>query len=254
MGKFIDLTGQRFGRWTVIGFEGRDKWGHSKWSCLCDCSNKKVVGLQPLQNGESKSCGCYQKEQVKIKKRKHRYIDLTGKKYSMLLVVKFDHVDENSRAVFWECLCECGNKKIINGSGLKSGSIKSCGCYGIKKRREAWALPLGESSKNKLYADYKRSAQKRNIDFDLEFNLFINITKKDCFYCGRVASQISTSKDLIGEYVYNGIDRVDSSIGYIKNNVVPCCQECNYAKNNTPQQDFLDWIKRVYEYSIAEKE
>ncbi len=43
MGRFIDLTGQKFGRLTVIKKVGIDKYGKSIWLCKCDCGNEKEV-------------------------------------------------------------------------------------------------------------------------------------------------------------------------------------------------------------------
>ena len=50
--------------------------------------------------------------------------------------------------------------------------------------------------------------------------------------------------------LYSGIDRVDSSKDYNIDNVVPCCAMCNLAKRNYSDEDFLKWIKRVYEYNF----
>jgi hypothetical protein len=51
-----------------------------------------------------------------------------------------------------------------------------------------------------------------------------------------------------GNYVYNGIDRIDSSIGYVIENCISCCGRCNVAKMSESQQDFLSWIDRVYSH------
>lgn len=48
----------------------------------------------------------------------------------------------------------------------------------------------------------------------------------------------------------NGIDRVDSNIGYTKDNSVPCCKYCNFAKHTMSEDDFYVWVKRVYEYNF----
>lgn len=59
MGQFIDLTGQIFGRWTVMKFtETKGKRG-SYWLCRCECCNEKEVRGGILKSGKSKSCGCY---------------------------------------------------------------------------------------------------------------------------------------------------------------------------------------------------
>lgn len=61
MPQFIDLTGKKFGRLTVIErAENHNK--HTYWRCLCDCGNETVVRADCLQNGISQSCGCLQKE------------------------------------------------------------------------------------------------------------------------------------------------------------------------------------------------
>ena len=77
MGKLIDLTGQRFGRWTVICRAGIDDAGkNSTWLCRCDCGNEKIVSKVSLKNGSSKSCGCYNselsKQRIKVLHVQHR--------------------------------------------------------------------------------------------------------------------------------------------------------------------------------------
>lgn len=65
MGKKIDLTGRKFGRWTVIKEAGKSKSGDLKWKCDCDCGNVRVVSSINLRRGLSKSCGCFKKERAK---------------------------------------------------------------------------------------------------------------------------------------------------------------------------------------------
>lgn len=63
MGKFIDLTGQKFGRLTVLHRGEKTEHGRSvKWYCLCDCGNYCWVTSNELRTGNSKSCGCLKKE------------------------------------------------------------------------------------------------------------------------------------------------------------------------------------------------
>lgn len=70
-GKFIDLTGQKFGRLTVISFDGKARNGHSRWLCQCDCGNKVTVSYEALKKGDTKSCGCYLSERIGNLSRKH---------------------------------------------------------------------------------------------------------------------------------------------------------------------------------------
>lgn len=63
MPKLKDLTGQRFGRLTVICRKG-SKNGHVAWLCKCECGKTKVIRSCDLVNGKSTSCGCYHNEMV----------------------------------------------------------------------------------------------------------------------------------------------------------------------------------------------
>lgn len=70
----IDITGQRFGRLTVIEKIPKDKVKGStnaKWLCRCDCGNTIAVLGTTLRRGESRSCGCYRSEYLKRKMTRH---------------------------------------------------------------------------------------------------------------------------------------------------------------------------------------
>lgn len=58
MSRFIDLTGQKFGRLEVLKQAGKDKWRNFRWLCKCNCGNKVIVSSGHLRNGSIKSCGC----------------------------------------------------------------------------------------------------------------------------------------------------------------------------------------------------
>ena len=62
MPKFIDLTGKIFGRWRVISRADDTHYKHPQWLCICDCGNKKIVKSQTLRDGQSKSCGCLNRD------------------------------------------------------------------------------------------------------------------------------------------------------------------------------------------------
>lgn len=62
MSKYIDLTGQKFGRLTVIKRDGKNKKRQALWLCQCDCGNLARTTTYLLKSGKTKSCGCLQKE------------------------------------------------------------------------------------------------------------------------------------------------------------------------------------------------
>jgi hypothetical protein len=237
LGKFIDLTGQRFGKLTVIE-RAMDKLSvsgkpYTMWNCDCDCGNKHIASSKSLRDGTTISCGC-----KKIEQCRGRFIDMTGLSFGKLKVIKLDRMD-NVQGSFWECQCECGNITVVQGSALrrKSSPTNSCRNCANKKDDNTIAISI-------LYNQYKKSAKKRNYEFLLNREDFINLTSKNCNYCGTPPSSLKYigRKD---KYKYNGIDRVNNNFGYIKGNVVTCCRECNRMKRCLSVEEFFNHTMQI---------
>ena len=65
MGRFIDLTGQRFCRLIVVKREENIKKGVTRWRCKCDCGNEIITTTTALKTGGCKSCGCLHVESAR---------------------------------------------------------------------------------------------------------------------------------------------------------------------------------------------
>lgn len=85
------------------------------------------------------------------------------------------------------------------------------------------------------YKSYKRNANHRNIEFDITFADFKEITSKECSYCG--------SKEKL-----NGIDRLDNAKGYTIENCVSCCEWCNIIKIDHSASELKEQIYKMYHY------
>lgn len=191
-----------------------------------------------------------------MKQNKHipsNYIDLTGHKIGKLLVLNRG-VNNKHRRVQWDCLCDCGKKLTITTTAINRKMIaraKSCGCaqkdkYQLIKRR---ALP-GIRGFNALYGSYKYQAKKRNLLFELSKDQLRAIVTKNCHFCGAVPSRIAKAHYKItiknSEFVYNGIDRLDNTQGYVPYNLVSCCYTCNRAKSDMSLMEFRNWIMDLF--------
>lgn len=66
-----DLTNQRFERLSVIKEAAKNKHGNIMWECLCDCGNKVNIAGSHLRAGNTKSCGCYNRELTIERNTKH---------------------------------------------------------------------------------------------------------------------------------------------------------------------------------------
>lgn len=71
MSKHSDLTGQKFGKLTVIKKNGNDKYKNIVWLCKCDCGKETIVNTTRLKSGYTKSCGCLTVEKLLERNTKH---------------------------------------------------------------------------------------------------------------------------------------------------------------------------------------
>lgn len=186
--------------------------------------------------------------------------NIIGNKYGRLTVLEKSIERGNRNQIKYKCICECGSIHTVTGESIRSGKSKSCGC--IQKIPPNYEPDRKKAIYKNLYKSMKDRSIKKGIKTNISLNEFIEISKQPCYYCGlknsNYANDLAVKKwnDKIknergNEIVYyNGIDRIDSSIGYLKNNIVSCCKYCNIAKNVMSQIEFKEFIKRVYDYYV----
>ena len=133
----IDLTGQKFGRLTVLEFVPSDGKS-SKWKCKCECGNETVTSLAYLKSGDTKSCGCLLKDfakknirevhkKIKFVKDK-RYRDYDGLEKNGIKIVDFYGYNKTGDRRLYNCICTCGKIFQAVPNSILSGRLKSCGC------------------------------------------------------------------------------------------------------------------------------
>jgi hypothetical protein len=175
-----------------------------------------------------------------------------GQKFNFLTILSLDHIDNRGRK-FFKCKCDCGKEKIIQGSLMSSGNTKSCGCYGMKVRKDK-RISTNHSEITAIILGYKRHAKGRGFQFLLSRQQVESIIIQPCHYCQSPPSNLMHTKNSIDNgMLYNGIDRVDSKKDYTIDNVVSCCKICNNAKSDLTLNEFIEWIKRVYNKAMAEQ-
>lgn len=135
-------------------------------------------------------------------------IDLTGRAFGYLKVVRFHHKDEDSGVAVWECVCtRCGTTGVLAKSyNLRYGRVKSCGCY----RKAALAERCTRHGKYntrlyRLWARLKYSAKKTHVEFDEKWEDYADF------------------EQYVGELGYNNdnmpkIKRIETSGGWVRGN------------------------------------
>jgi len=133
---------------------------------------------------------------------------------------------------------------VANSTDLVNGHTQSCGCLAVESRQTKYGLAMI----NQVYSNYRKTANARQLEFEISIQQFIKITAKNCHYCGLPVSNIKINKCGNGDFSYNGMDRIDNTKGYTVDNVVPCCRQCNFAKRDQTVDEFNTWLKKLIKH------
>lgn len=171
----LKLEGKRFGRLVVLKIASKeekpkDKNGkprqRSFWICQCDCGQIVVVSGRHLMSGNTRSCGCLQKEKVS----KLNFVDISGKRFGKLVVLERSNRIGKRGERYWICQCDCGTIKEIGSSHLLQGHTLSCGCiksYGEKEIQKILENLNISYITQKSFSDLK-SKKNMVLRFDFE--------------------------------------------------------------------------------------
>lgn len=133
-----DLTGRKFGRWTVLYrapnvMEPRGREA-IVWHCRCECGTERDVKAGSLKSGQSKSCGCLKSDVLRVNR------NLVGQRFGRWVVLGpgKDYVSPKGRHLRqWHCKCDCGTERDVTENALVGGKSVSCGCYRKEQCAEA---------------------------------------------------------------------------------------------------------------------
>lgn len=271
----IEIIGRQFGHWTVLE-ESYKKGNRTFYKCKCGlCQNIYEVDGSILRRGQTTHCkNCTRKDR-----------EMIGKTYGSWEVVSYSHT--SNKKPYYNCKCACGTEEKVQGCNLRLGkTIKCKKCSGVetavrnsgkklsketkdKISKAHIGKPLSEEHKKKLRIDRDDLCDENLLQLDsqrmerrsgLKISYYINQKRhcahsrgktwnltnieaaqliiQPCNYCGSLPNP------------YNGIDRVDNSIGYELGNVVPCCKYCNSAKSTKTLEEFKDHILKIYTHFI----
>lgn len=179
--------------------------------------------------------------------------ELVGQRFGEL-TVEVQLPNERKHTVFL-CRCACGKTVQVEGSALKTGHTRSCGClrrYADMGRMRR--LPRGVASFRTVVSAYRRNAARRDVPFSLTEVQCLTLFEANCHYCDCPPYSSCGNVARFGSFAYNGIDRIDPSLGYVTGNVVSCCPRCNVAKGRQTLDEFRRWIASVYSHWYTPEE
>ena len=183
------------------------------------------------------------------KRRDHK-----GHKYGHLTLLYPVRSGGSGKGVYWMARCDCGNIKEVRGSEAAAGKVKTCGSckYHTELLEEAAEKGVKLRGWTKAirvqHLRYIRSAVKRGIEWRLSPEEFLSLVKSYCHYCWeepRTYTGKFSRKGKNHTAIINGIDRVDSTLGYVSGNVVSACSECNQSKMARSADRFVHHCTKV---------
>lgn len=144
--------------------------------------------------------------------------------------------------------CDCGVIFAGYSYNLANGTTTRCSACAIKDRVGKPNLanridPL-QRTINDQWNVFRKHARKHGDDF-ISKEYWFALTQLSCVYCKSQPSNVRKAVAHATDFWYNGIDRIDSSIGYVVGNVQTACWTCNRMKGNMSHEDFLTHIRKI---------
>lgn len=234
----IDEAGNRYGKLLVLRSAPPSRTHQAMWVCKCDCGNEIITRGSELRRGTKSDCGCG------LAVARYNAIHVGMVKGRWLIIENIPTANGHRR---WLCHCLYCGRNVVKDSIEDKDANRSCG---HNRRHQDPRV----SGLKRLYDSYKRHAEKIDVPFLLSLDDVANISKQVCTYCGTPPSRVmdknrTKSINHKVKYIYNGIDRLDNSRGYVKGNCVACCNTCNLAKRVSSPEEFATWLCRCYPWA-----
>lgn len=140
----------------------------------------------------------------------------------------------------WDMLCPYCNQTFLAPTTRFKNSKSCYACRGevLKSYRDSTTWDY-------LYHVIKGRKASQEKGFGLTKECFKKISKMNCYYCGASPTPTNGYKKWHPKIVINGLDRINPAVGYFDENVVACCKDCNTAKLDKTEEDFILWVKRI---------
>lgn len=150
--------------------------------------------------------------------------------------------DYSGTIKLYRCKClSCGQIKLRSKNQMKRASRgPGKGCSSCSR-----SLPGNQAAINTAWSHFIVSVKRRNMHCSLTKEQWEELSTSNCYYCGKKPATITKATGSGAIFERNGIDRVSNDIGYVPDNCVPCCQQCNYAKRSGTYSEFIEMCNRV---------
>ena len=233
MGKFQDLTNQKFNYLTAIKYEG-----NSKWLWKCDCGKQKIISAYDVKTGKTKSCGCFRSTQL-INRNHQNSHNLINQKFGKLTVI--ERVANQRKRTVWLCKCECGNFKTVVSADLLNGDTKSCGCL-----KGSYAESLISKILTQNYISFKKEysfpdlTSTNNIPLRFDFAIFKENTLQCLIEYDGEQHYLKKTDLIFSDTLENRQYKDNQKNNYCLKNNIPLYRIPYWNKNNISIETLFD--------------
>lgn len=143
--------------------------------------------------------------------------------------------------------CSCGHEFCRNTGFFKENCL-NCKKCSYKNLSVSKTRKDKETHVITIYNKYKTASKQRHLCFNISLDFFKSLIFENCYYCNSIPSNKFKLPNKTHEnyfIYYNGIDRIDSTKGYLEDNCVSCCKICNTSKSNIPMEEWKNWIINI---------
>lgn len=226
---------------------------NNKWKILDKISSKEDGKYIYMRKLECVKCGSIKTVNAKsqeitvcnVCKDLEKTNEVLGKVMGTYKIVSYSHQEEYTR--FYNVICTyCNTESVQSIAHLRNnpGSCMSCKYERMNK------IPTLDAPRNCVKSNYVSGAKSRNLEFNLSDEEFDKLIFSNCYFCGEEPSEYKSDLHFNKTnevFKRNGIDRLNSDLGYYKENTVSCCPTCNLMKMTLSSEVFINHVSKIYQ-------
>lgn len=227
-----------FGKLIIESIHSGTHHKNRKFVFRCECGNERIATLAAVKSGNMCCLTC-------------NLLDLTCHQFHNLTVIKRHgyRVTKNNKHIEWECKCICGEIVYRTTHTLKRSQFSQCDKCNYQ--RELAKSDGFQEIRRMRWTSIQSHARLRKIEFDITieyaWELWLKQNRK-CALSGITLEFEKTKKDWQKGNYTASFDRIDSTKGYVENNVQWVHKKINNMKMNLNETDFVYFCKMVAKY------
>lgn len=200
----------------------------------CKCGNEQIIAVTSLIQGYITKCRSCVKHSIK----ERRDLDI-GTIWGEWVVVGKSFINKNNNQTLIPVQCSCGFKTNINKYSLvtpnQSNCCSSCASFkGVGELAGAYVTALRDGAK------------KRNLEFNIDTLFLWDLLNEQNYKCALSGVDITVSRNWRKYQFTASLDRINSSKGYIKDNVQWVHKKINKLKSNFPEHELIYWVEKIF--------